>query len=156
MGNVIGISTRIKSRAPMELFASAKVSFEHGVGNDFRGLKRNGRQITIMSLEGWEAALLDLGKDLHWTTRRANILVKGIDLHNTTGEVLKVGSFLVEITGELIPCHRMDEQMAGLTKALTPNWRGGVTCKLLREGIVNENDLVTFVDNNAQTLEAFQ
>jgi len=45
--------------------------------------------------------------------------------------------------------------MAGFTKALTPNWRGGVTCKLLREGIVNENDLVTFVDNTAQALEAF-
>jgi MOSC domain-containing protein YiiM len=155
MGNVLGISTRIKSKAPMELFSSAKVSFNHGVGDDSRGLKRNGRQITIMSKEAWEDALSDLGQDLHWTTRRANILVEGIDLENTTGEILKVGSFLVEITGELNPCHRMDEQAAGLTKALTPNWRGGVTCKLLREGIVNENDSVTFVDKNSLIPEGF-
>ena len=155
MGNVIGISTRIKSRAPMELFTSAKVSFKHGVGNDFRGLKRNGRQITIISVEGWEAAMKELGEDLNWTTRRANILVKGIDLENTAGKVLKVGSFLVEVTGELIPCHRMDEQLMGLQKALTPNWRGGVTCKLLREGIVNENDRVTFMDKALLASESF-
>ena len=146
MGNVVGISTRIESRAPMVVFASAKVSFDHGVGDDFRGLKRNDRQITLMSVEGWGAALKDLDKHLHWTTRRANILVEGIDLENTTGEVLKIGNFLVEITGELNPCERMDEQVVGLTKALTPNWRGGVTCKLLSEGIVNEKDKITFMD----------
>jgi MOSC domain-containing protein YiiM len=156
MGNVLGISARIESRAPMVVFASAKVSFKHGVGDDFRGLKRNNRQITLMSIEGWEAALKELDKDLHWTTRRANILVKGIDLENTNGEVLKVGSFLVEITGELNPCERMDEQVAGLTKALTPNWRGGVTCKLLREGIVNEKDKVSFVDKASLEFEGFQ
>ena len=155
MGNVIGISARIESRAPMVVFASAKVSFKHGVGDDSRGLKRNGRQITIMSKEAWEDTLSDLGQDLHWTTRRANILIEGIGLENTTGKVLKVGSFLVEITGELNPCYRMDEQAAGLTKALTPNWRGGVTCKLLREGIVNENDSVTFMDKASLASEDF-
>ena len=155
MGNVLGISARIESRAPMVVFASAKVSFKHGVGDDSRGLKRNGRQITIMSKEAWEDTLSDLGQDLHWTTRRANILIEGIGLENTTGKVLKVGSFLVEITGELNPCYRMDEQAAGLTKALTPNWRGGVTCKLLREGIVNENDSVTFMDKASLASEDF-
>lgn len=151
MGNVLGIATRIKSKAPMVVFASANVTFKHGVADDFRGLKRNDRQITLMSIEGWEDALQELDEDLHWTTRRANILVKGIDLENTTGAVLKVGSFLVEITGELYPCERMDEQATGLTKALTQNWRGGVTCKLLREGIVNEKDSVTFVDKTSIT-----
>jgi len=146
MGKVVGIATRIESRAPMVVFASAKISFEHGVGDDFRGLTRNHRQITLMSVEGWDAALKDLGKHLHWTTRRANILVEGIDLKNTKGEVLKIGDFLVEITGELNPCERMDEQVLGLTKALTPDWRGGVTCKLLSEGIVNEKDRITFMD----------
>ena len=155
MGNVLGISARIESRAPMVVFASAKVSFKHGVGDASRGLKRNGRQITIMSKEAWEDTLSDLGQDLHWTTRRANILIEGIGLENTTGKVLKVGSFLVEITGELNPCYRMDEQADGLTKALTPNWRGGVTCKLLREGIVNENDSVTFMDKASLASEDF-
>ena len=155
MGNVLGIAARSKSRAPMVVFASANVSFNHGVGDDFRGLTRNDRQITLMSIEGWEAALQELDEDLHWTTRRANILVKGIDLENTTGAVLKVGSFLVEVTGELNPCYRMDEQVAGLTKALAPNWRGGVTCKLLREGIVNEKDQVTFMDKSSLASEGF-
>jgi len=146
MGKVVGIATKIEKRAPMVVFASAKISFDHGVGDDFRGLTRDHRQVTLMSVESWSAALKDLDKNLHWTTRRANILVEGIDLKNTKGEVLKIGNFLVEITGELNPCYRMDEQIEGLKDALTPDWRGGVTCKLLSEGVVNENDRIAFMD----------
>ena len=142
MGKVIGIATRIEKRAPMVVYASAKVSFDHGVGDDSRGLIQGDRQVTVMTQESWDATCAELGKKLHWTTRRANIMIEGIDLENTTGDLLKVGNFMLEITGELKPCHRMDEQIVGLTKALVPNWRGGVMCKILREGIVNENDEV--------------
>ena len=132
----------------MEVFESAKVTFNHGVGNDSRGLKRNHRQLTILSLEGWNAALNDLDKHLPWTIRRANLLVEGIDLKDTKGEVLKIGDVLVEITGELVPCNRMDEQAMGLTDALNPDWRGGVTCKILTEGFVSENDTIAFMDKD--------
>ena len=32
MGKVIGIATRIEKRAPMVVYASAKITFEKGVG----------------------------------------------------------------------------------------------------------------------------
>ncbi len=143
MGKVVEIATRDKKRAPMVVYASAKISFERGVGDDSRGLIKGDRQVTVMTQEGWNAATEELDRNIHWTTRRANILVEGINLENTTGDLLKVGNFLLEITGELKPCSRMDEQIVGLTKALTPDWRGGVTCKILSEGIVNEGDQVT-------------
>ena len=143
MGEVIGIATRDEKRGPMVVYASAKVSFEKGIGDDSRGLIQGDRQVTIMTEEGWEAACAEMGRIIHWTTRRANILVAGVDLENTTGDLLKIGDFMLEITGELTPSSRMDEQMEGLTKALTPNWRGGVTCKILSEGHVHEKDTVT-------------
>ncbi len=143
MGKVIGIATRIEKRAPMVVYASAKITFEKGVGDDSRGLIKGDRQVTIMTQEGWEDACAELGRKLHWTTRRSNILVGEIDLENTKGDLLKIGEFVLEITGELKPCSRMDEQKEGLTKALTPNWRGGITCKILSEGIVSEGDQVT-------------
>jgi len=143
MGKVIGIATRIEKRAPMVVYASAKVTFDKGIGDDSRGLIKGDRQVTIMTVEGWEAACQELDRNLHWTVRRANIIIEGVDLENTKGNLLKIGNFMLEITGELKPCYRMDEQKVGLTQALTPNWRGGVMCKILSEGVVNEQDEVT-------------
>lgn len=142
MGKVIGIATRIEKRAPMVVSASAKVSFNHGIGDDSRGLNKGNRQVTVMSKESWDVICSELDRKLHWTIRRANILIEGIDLENTKGELLKIGNFMLEITGELTPCYRMDEQIVGLTEALVPKWRGGVMCKILNEGVVNENDEV--------------
>ncbi len=146
MGKVVEISTKKKKRGAMVIYASAKITFDKGVGDDWRGLKRNHRQVTVMTKEGWDAACAELGKKLHWTTRRANILVEGIDLKDSTGMLLKIGDFFLEITGELEPCGRMDEQIPGLTNALKPDWRGGVTCKILSEGVVFEGDDVAIGD----------
>lgn len=142
MGKVIGISARPAKKEAMVVFASARVSFNHGVADDARGLIKGDRQVTVMTQESWDAVCNEMGKEIHWTTRRANLLISGIDLENTKGNLLKIGNVMLEITGELAPCYRMDEQFEGLTKALTPNWRGGVTCKILNEGFVSENDEV--------------
>ncbi|MBL4670158.1 MAG: hypothetical protein JKY30_12970 [Flavobacteriales bacterium] len=143
MGKVIGIATRIKTKASMEVCTTANVSFEKGIGNDSRGVIKGDRQVTVMTQECWDIACTELSQKMRWTTRRANILIEGIDLENTKGCLLKVGNFMLEITGELKPCPRMDEQIVGLTKTLIPNWRGGVTCKIIKEGTVNEGDKVT-------------
>ena len=148
MGEVVGISTREKKRAAMVVYYAAKVTFEKGVGDDSRGKIRNHRQVTVMSQESWDAVCKDLGKKLHWTTRRANILISGVDLENTEGKYLKIADFLLKITGELVPCNRMDEQVLGLTDALKPNWRGGVTCQILKEGDLKERDTVTLVNRD--------
>ena len=146
MGKVIEIATRMESKAPMVVYASAKVSFDHGVGDDSRGLIKGDRQVTVMAQESWDKACAELGVKLHWTTRRANILIAGIDLKDSTGLILKIGGFYLEVTGEMEPCERMDQQFVGLTKALTPDWRGGVTCKIISEGVVNENDPVVVME----------
>ncbi len=140
MGKVLGIATRVKTKAPMEVTNTAKVLFETGVGSDSRGLKKGNRQVTVLGIEGWKNACAELNQEIEWTTRRANILVSGIQLKNTTGSLLKLGTCVLEITGELVPCNRMDEQVMGLTQALVPNWNGGVTCKIIEEGEVHIDD----------------
>jgi len=146
MGKVVGIATHSEKGGPMVVYASAKVSFEHGVGDDVNGAIQGDRQVSIMTLENWTDACAELGRKIHWTTRRANVLVEGIDLKNSTGKIIRIGRFYVEITGEMKAGNRMDEERVGLKKALSPNWRGGVTGRLLSEGVINENDEVVFYE----------
>lgn len=132
-GRLVGIARRERKRAPMELLEHARVEEGTGVGRDFRG-RPGKRQVTVLSAAGWRAACDELGQELPWTARRANLLVDGIPLAGSAGRHLIIGSLRLEITGELDPCSRMDEAAEGLRQALTPDWRGGVTCRVLAGG----------------------
>lgn len=147
MGVLLGIATRPVKKAPMEELVSAAVTFEKGVAEDSRGKFRNHRQVTVISSEVWNKVCTEMNKSMPWTTRRANLLVEGIDLEKTTGNRLHFGSCVLEITGELEPCNRMDHQYMGLTNALKDDWRGGVTCKIIQEGKIALGDKVSLETN---------
>ncbi len=141
-GKVLGIARRAKSRAPMETIETADISVEAGVGGDYRG-KPNDRQVTVLTREAWEAACADLGQTPPWTTRRANILIEGLRVEGKLGRTIRIGDLELEITGETDPCNRMDEQVSGLRQALTPDWRGGVTCRVRAPGSIAVGDAVS-------------
>lgn len=138
-GTVRGLARRAATRAPMELLEETTISVEAGVDGDARGGLR-GRQVTVLCQESWDAACRDLGREIPWTTRRANILVEGLDLADSAGKTLAIGEATFAITGETDPCQRMDEQTQGLTAALAPDWRGGVTCRVIQAGAVRVGD----------------
>lgn len=123
----------------MEVIDEATITAEAGVAGDARG-RLKGRQVTVLCQESWEAACRDLGREVPWTTRRANILIEGLDLANSAGKTLAIGEATFAITGETDPCQRMDEQADGLTAALAPDWRGGVTCRVIKAGAVRVGD----------------
>jgi MOSC domain-containing protein YiiM len=87
--------------------------------------------------------MTELDAELPWTTRRANLLVEGIPLAHTEGRRLQIGGLLLEITGECDPCQRMDQAKPGLQDALTPDWRGGVLCRVLEGAEIKVGDAVS-------------
>ena len=148
-GSLIGIARGPRHGAPMELLSEVRVSTRSGVEGENRG--RELSQVTILADSPWKAACAEVGKDLPWTTRRANLLLTGVELQNTRGATLKIGEVVLEITDELAPCHVMDILCGGLRKALTPQWRGGVSCRVLAGGILRLGDPVTLVLSSASS-----
>ena len=146
-GTLVGIARREKKFAAMEELAEAGVTLEAGVADDSRGRRRenagNDRQVTVMSAAAWRAVCAELDAEIPWTYRRANLLVDGIDLKETTGARIRIGDLELEVTQEVDPCERMDAQHRGLTRALMPEWRGGVGCRILSAGTVRVGDPVT-------------
>jgi len=144
VAHLAAIARREKSRSPMQLIEIARVSDKTGVANDFRGKSRR-RKVTVLSARAWAEACRELGADIPWTTRRANLLVEDIDLPQQAGDIIEVGEVRLQVNQEVNPCARMDEQVPGLTAALMPDWRGGVGCNVLQGGTIRVGDEVNVV-----------
>lgn len=117
-------------------------------GRGVRGSADQGgrRQISIISEEAWEAAQAELGAAVDPAARRANVMVRGVDLEEARGKLLRLGCCLVRVGGEVRPCERMDEAEEGLRNALRPHWRGGAFGEIVEGGLINLGDPVAFVD----------
>jgi MOSC domain-containing protein YiiM len=124
----------------MDLQAEATLVPDQGMVGSVGRSRR--RQVTILSQEAWEAATAALGQAVDPSMRRANILISGLDLHDTRGRVLRVGACRLVIGGELTPCERMDEAAPGLQATLEPVWRGGVFVQVQEGGVVRVGDAV--------------
>lgn len=148
MGRLIGIARREQKRAEMQILEDAEISEQSGVAKDFRG-KPGKRQVTVIVAESWAATCEDLGQQIPWTTRRANLLVEDIELPRRTGDIIEIGDVRLLVTMEVDPCSRMEEQFEGLRAALTPEWRGGVACTVLKGGSVRLGDNVSLLAADA-------
>ena len=142
-GRILGIATRPRPAADMAESQSIRVE-AGGLAGENRSGKN--RQITLLAREDWERAQAVAGAELHWTTRRANLLVEGLALAHTTGRRIRVGTALLQVTAETDPCALMDRFHLGLRKALQPDWRGGASARVLEPGVIRLGDSVTFED----------
>lgn len=134
-------------RGPMDPSDEAQLIAGRGiVGNANQGGKR---QVTIIAREAWEAVERELAEPVAPETRRANLLVTGVDLAKSRGRVLRIGACRVRVYGETKPCWQMEEAHAGLQSALRPDWRGGVFCEVLDDGRIAVGDPVEWVEGNA-------
>jgi MOSC domain-containing protein YiiM len=110
-----------------------------------RGLQGNTnqggpRQLTIIASEMWSAVS---GGGLDPAARRANLMVSGVDLTDSRGKILRIGSVRIRLNGETRPCERMEEAAAGLQKAMETPWAGGAFGEVLDDGEVAIGDAVT-------------
>lgn len=61
-----------------------------------KGLRHNAnqggwRQVTLLDADVWERVMEELDADLNPVVRRANILVRGLDLVKSRGKILQLG-----------------------------------------------------------------
>jgi MOSC domain-containing protein YiiM len=152
-GRLIGIARRDARRAPMQEVDQGLITLAAGLVGDFKGAKYPQRQITVLALEAWQAAVAETRQlGLPWTARRANLLVEGLELPRAVGGVLRIGAARLEATGQTYPCGRMEEAQAGLLSALAMDWRGGVTCRVLEGGPIALGDPVEVLLRPAPTV----
>lgn len=145
---LIGIATKPVRGGPMELLNRALISEETGMQSDCCGVggRSKRRQVTIITFRQWTRACHELYVDLPWQTRRANLYLDDANFDFTCmGKKIRIDDVVLEITGETAPCSHMDEAHPGLRRALLTEWRGGVTCRVVRGGIIILGDHVDWM-----------
>lgn len=144
MSSIKAIAIKNRPRVAMQSIDSAHISVACGILGDFRG-SQLGRQVTILSESAWLKACAEVESELPWTTRRANLLVDGVEFDQSyVGKTVRIGEAELIVTEETNPCSMMDAQHAGLTAALTPEWRGGICCNVVKPGDIKIGDRVDF------------
>jgi len=129
-------------RGPMDPATEATMVEGRGIeGNANQGGKR---QVTIISKEMWEKLMNAVGGDQEPSSRRANLMVSGVDLSDTRGRVLAIGDVRIRIYGETRPCERMEEAQPGLKSAMEGSWNGGAFGEVLDDGTISVGDAVSW------------
>ena len=105
------------------------------------------RQVTIISAESWQDVQSELGITVDPRSRRANLMIRGVDLRESGGRILQIGESRVLIHGFTRPCELMEETHPGLQDALRPEWRGGAYGEVLTGGVIRRGDSVRWTDD---------
>jgi MOSC domain-containing protein YiiM len=139
-GRVEAIWLKRSHRGPMDAAREIRVNPTDGIAGGVDRSRR--RQITLIEREVWDQLMRELGATTppSPSSRRANLVVSGIRLPHTRGQVLRVGGARLAIGGELTPCERMDEVLPGLRAAMRPNWNGGVFASVVAQAVIRVGD----------------
>lgn len=139
-GRIVSIAVKTARGGPMREIEEAEAVVDGGITADLRVSAKRG--ITLLARDRWEDALQDLGAELPWHTRRANVLVDGLDLAALIGKRVRIGEVELQIGGETTPCSMMDKMYRGLKAALLPDCRAGVYGRVLQAGHFRVGDRV--------------
>lgn len=146
-GRVLALAVRSAARATPEERPRLQLAPSSGIEGDHGTAAR--RQLTILGESQWQTVCHELGRDLPWTIRRANLLVSGIEFGpEWSGKRLRIGAVVVLVHGEVTPCFRMEEQVSGLHDLMVPDWRGGIHCEVLEEGEIEIGDVLEMLEED--------
>ncbi|ELS05407.1 hypothetical protein Xen7305DRAFT_00051510 [Xenococcus sp. PCC 7305] len=146
-GQIEAIWIKRAKRGPMDQVECAEMIAGKGlVGNANQGGRR---QITIIDAAVWERIMTELGATIDPSKRRANIMVRGLELANTRKRILRLGECRVRIFTETKPCERMDEVLPGLKAALYKNWGGGACGQVIDGGMVQVGAVARWENSDA-------
>lgn len=146
-GGLVAIWLKRFKDGPMDAVSGAEAMAGWGLkGNVNQGGRR---QVTLIEERLWAEVVEELGADpeaLPASTRRANLMVRGVSLAHSRKRVLRVGPIRMRIFGETRPCRRMEESWPGLEAALRPAWRGGAFGEVLDDGHLCVGDPVAWLE----------
>ena len=126
-----------------EIRALANKGFEGCI----HGRAGSARQVLLMELETLERLGLRPG------AVKENITTIGLNLRElASGDWLRIGEVVFEVTEPCEPCSRMDEIGRGLQETL--RGQRGILCRVVQEGILRRGDTIDVV--KAGTGEAIQ
>jgi len=145
-GAVEWIGVRPARREPMLVVDSAEAREGRGLtGDRFRGGASSKRQVTLIQAEHLPVIAQLLGRDrIDPAFLRRNIVVRGINLLSLNGAQFAVGAVVLEGTGACHPCSRMEETF-GPGGYSAVRGHGGITARVISDGIVRVGDSVTFL-----------
>ena len=149
-GVVAWIGLRPGRREPMLAVDAAALDPEAGlVGDRYRGATNRARQVTLIEAADLAAIADHLGlPGVEPRRLRRNVVVSGINLHALKGGRLRLGTAVLEATGECHPCSRMEEELgAGGYNAVRGH--GGITARVIAAGEVRIGDAVSRLDEPA-------
>ncbi|WP_235075794.1 MOSC domain-containing protein [Asticcacaulis sp. AC460] len=142
-GVVTWIGLRPKRQAPVEVVERASLTTTVGLVGDRYSGRSGERHVTLIQAEHLTAIAAYLGLDAVAPEQlRRNIVVAGLNLQALKERRFRLGSALLEMTGECHPCSRMEETFGpGGYNAVRGH--GGITARVLEDGEVCVGDAVT-------------
>lgn len=141
---LVGIAVKTEHGGPLEPADEAEITVAEGIVGNVP--QSSYRRVTLLSRERWEEATRELGVNLPWHIRRANLLVEGLRLEELKGRLIRIGEVELNVNGETKPCSVMDDACYGLQAALQPDWRAGAYAAVQKGGIIRAGDPVTVVE----------
>ncbi len=127
----------------------SRAALKAGQGMEGNADQGGKRQVTLLEQEIWDRLMAEVGASLDPAARRANLLLSGIRLANTRGQILLVGDCRIRIYGETRPCEQMEEAWPGLQSAMRDNWAGGAFGEILDDGEITVGAAVRWLDPSA-------
>ena len=122
--------------------SSDSAVLEAGLGLTGNADRGGHRQVTLLSQERWNELMREVGAVLAPHTRRANLVVSGIDFENSRGRFVRIGTARLRIGGETRPCELMEAAAPGLQAAMRKRWGGGVFAEVSEGGAIEVGDTV--------------
>lgn len=140
VGGVLAIALRTEKDGPMREVENAEAVTHGGLVGDVPSEPDRG--ITLISARQWAEVVGELGVELPWHTRRANVLIEAGGLGDLVGRTVTLGEVEVAVKGPARPCGLMERLHPGLRAALTPEVRGGIHGRILRGGRFGVGDVL--------------